>query len=387
MTDVRTLFKRAFAHAPPHVIRVPAALELLGGHTEAHQGLSYSTAVDRFVEIAFVPRRDGRIELVRDRSDQRLKLWPREWVVGGVPAWAVPVAAMVAFLRARNRDIRGFSAAIVADPLAGESGVSLATSLALRVLFPFGVSATGMTGPGKRDRDGALPKLSPAESGWFAEMCRDGGEIDFVLPFLAPLTVRAGEWAQFDRMHRAVERHPFPGGVQWVLCDYGIRDAKADIRRGRFDVLARKAASQIGLKSLRSLERRELNRHRSLLTAEEFGVARFAAGECARVVAAERALWGGDVVQLGEFLSQSHRDASRAGITSPETDLLVELSRGHPACVGARFSGSGFNGTTLNLVSWTQTDSFIEAMQAGFQRQTGLELICHRLKMADGVMA
>ena len=387
MTDVRTLFKRAFAHAPPHVIRVPVALELLGGHTEAHQGLFYSTAVDRYAEMAFVPRHDGRIELIRDGPDRRLNRWAREYIPGHVPAWAAATAAIIDHLREAGRNIRGFNAAIVSDQLAGPESVSLATALALRDMFPFGVSETGLTGTVKLGRDGALPKLKPGECNWFSEICRDGGLGETLLPYLSSLTVRAGDWLQVDRLHRSLERHPFPGGALWLICDSGIRDTKAEVRRGRFDMLARAAAKRVGLKSLRSMERDELMRRRSELSGEEFGVARFVAGECARVVAVERALREADVAQLGEYLNQSQHDASRAGLTSPEVDLLAELAKEEGGCLGARFTGCGFAGRTLNLVAWTHVDEFVESMEKKFEDRTGLVLKCHRLKMVDGVMA
>ena len=68
----------------------------------------------------------------------------------------------------------------------------------------------------------------------------------------------------------------------------------------------------------------------------------------------------------------------------PELDLLVEEARAHPGCIGARFAGSGSDGGTLNLVAWTQVDSFVDAMKNVFARATGRVLESRRLKVVAG---
>ena len=69
--EVITHFKKHFGHAPPHIVRAPGRLELLGNHTDYNQGMVLALAVDRFVYLASAPRTDGRIELASSAFPER----------------------------------------------------------------------------------------------------------------------------------------------------------------------------------------------------------------------------------------------------------------------------------------------------------------------------
>ena len=101
-----------------------------------------------------------------------------------------------------------------------------------------------------------------------------------------------------------------------------------------------------------------------------------------------RALRAGDVEQFGQFLFQSHASAREFfGNSSPELDLLVEQARAHPACVGARLSGAGFGGHTVNLVLWSEVPEFCDRLEAGFLKATGRKLKTLRCRLVAGAGA
>jgi len=392
MSDVRTLFKRAFGHAPPHAIKVPLALEMLGGYTEAHNGLVLTTAIDRFVEVAFVPRQDGKIEVVRDGMEQRRTFWPSDCEAGAVPGWLAPVAAVVKELRSHGRMIRGFNAAIV-GPTDDPSPFVLAAALMIRQMFPFGIRESGLGPPPSINKDGSLPKLSRSQSLQLAKVCAIA-ERNFKLGdgfsqhFIASLLNRSFETIQIDCLHGAAESHPLAGEFALLLLDTGVRDRRHALRRGRTDLLGRKAARKLGVQSLRSVQVADLRESKTTLTDAEKNVVRFAVGECARAVSMESALRDGDVLQAGNLLDQSHAEArSVAGITTPETDLLTELARQHPACIGARFTGNGSAGAAYCLVAWHEYQKFAEQLAADYGNETGLQLKWSQVKTTDGIMA
>src|SRR5437868_13195579 len=62
--EVSAVFKKHFNRTPPHVVRAPGRLELLGNHTDYNDGLVMALAVDKYITIASEPRSDGRIELL-----------------------------------------------------------------------------------------------------------------------------------------------------------------------------------------------------------------------------------------------------------------------------------------------------------------------------------
>ena len=79
---------------------------------------------------------------------------------------------------------------------------------------------------------------------------------------------------------------------------------------------------------------------------------------------------------------QSSRDLLKN--STKELDLLVELARKHPGCLGARLTGGGFGGATINLVAHHQAESFMKHMAVEYEKQTGIKtqpLVC---QIVDG---
>lgn len=385
------LFKRAFGHAPPRVLRVPASLELLGGQTEPHGGLVFAAAIDRFVEAGFVPRTDGRVEVVGG-VDRRAKFWLSECEPGRVPGWAMPVVAVVRRLRELGAPMRGFNLALASGIPAGiglgeSAAETLAVALAIREMFPFSLGETGLGRAPKPDEHGRLPAPDRRErmrlAGLCAEAaagCRIGEELAH--PFVTALAAREGWLVQTDCLHWTAEAQPFEGGIVPVICDSGVRERNAGLRASQLATLGGAAARVMGLKCLRSLAPAQLRAERSRLGAREYGAARFVMEENHRVVAVEQALRHGELGELGRQLRESHRAAQQyGGITCPELDLMVELAAAHPACLGARYFGAGFGGAVVSLVAGTRVTAFVKTMKSGYLRATGRDLECLPVKL------
>ncbi len=67
-------------------------------------------------------------------------------------------------------------------------------------------------------------------------------------------------------------------------------------------------------------------------------------------------------------------------VSLPELDKLVEIARGLPGIYGARLTGAGFGGCTVNLVEVKEAEAFIQGLQEGYQNETGKEVkvyLCH----------
>src|SRR5690606_24289873 len=107
--------------------------------------------------------------------------------------------------------------------------------------------------------------------------------------------------------------------------------------------------------------------------------------EIARVVAGERALRSDDMAQFGQYMFQSH-ESSRDFLknSTKELDVLVELARKHPACLGARLTGGGFGGATINMVKYHEIESFIAHMESGYEKATGIQMKPLVCQVVDG---
>jgi len=392
--EVQTLFKKHFGYTPPHVVKAPGRLEVLGNHVDYNDGLVMSVAVNKYIFIAAGPRSDGKIELVSSAFPEPEKFWMSEIKSNLAARWADYVKGVLAQLRKRGVHFSGFNAAIhgtipIGAGMSSSAALEVASALAVRRLYPFSLTETGATLPPKHNEKGELPPLSQAERMHYAKLCR-AAENEFVgmpcgiLDQVSSLFGKAWNVMNIDCKFLTVETAPVIGEAI-IVCDSAV---KHELVGGEYAELRRNcesAVQKLHAKSLRSVEMKYLQANKSALLPREYECAHHVVSEIARVVAAERALHDDDHRQFGQYMFQSHqssRDSLRN--STPELDTLVELARKHPGCLGARLTGGGFGGATINLVAYHQAESFMEYMAREYESQTGHKIKPVVCRVVDG---
>jgi len=392
--EAQKLFKQHFGYTPPHVVLAPGRLEVLGNHTDYNDGLVMAVAVDRYIFIAAGPRTDGKIELVSSAFPEPERFWMSEIKSNPATRWADYVKGVLAQLRKRGVNFSGFNAAIhgtvpIGAGMSSSAALEVAAALAVRRLYPFSLTETGATLPPKRNEKGELPPLPLIERMHFAKVCR-AAENEFVgmpcgiLDQVSSLFGKAWHVMNIDCRYLTVETAPIVGEAI-IVCDSAV---KHELVGGEYAALRRScesAAHKLHAKSLRSVELKDLRRSQAALAPREYECAHHVVSEIARVVAAERALGDDDHRQFGQYMFQSH-ESSRNFLknSTTELDTLVELARKHPGCLGARLTGGGFGGATINLVAYHQAESFMKHMAREYAARTGHEIKPVVCQVVDG---
>lgn len=392
--EAQQAFKRAFGYQPAHCAIAPASLELLGSQAEANEGLALTVAIDRYVQIAAAPRTDGRVELVFPAVAGRDLFWVSDIQDRPETAWADPIKSVLRELRRQGVTFSGFSAAAytnIPPDINSLAAWQAATAVIVRKLYPYRLTETGcLSRPPVRDRYGQVPPMSKAERLTIAQMChraasRMPGHRASWLDLASSLCGKSFHALSVDCRFRTVEPLPMIGQVVVIACPSGVVQAAAEAELTRRASLCHSAARRLHARNLRSVDLPYLSQHRMRLTEHEYACAYHIIGENQRVVFAERALHEDDFLQFGQYLLQSHESARDFFQNSClELDLLVELAREQPGCIGARLSGAGFGGLTVNLVTWNQYEHFIPALARAYERHTGRRiqpLIC---QVVDG---
>jgi galactokinase len=387
VAEVQTLFKKHFGYTPPHVVKAPGRLEVLGNHTDYNDGLVMSVAVDKYIFIASGPRTDGKIELVSSAFPEPEKFWMSEIKPNPVARWADYVKGVLAQLRKRGVHFSGFNAAIhgtipLGAGMSSSAALEVATALTVRRLYPFSLTETGATVPPKRNEKGELASLPLIERMHYAKLCR-AAENEFVgmpcgiLDQVSSLFGKAWHVMNIDCRFLTVETAPIIGEAI-IVCDSGVKHALVSGEYAELRHNCESAAQKLHAQSLRSVEMKYLQTGKSFLTPREYECAHHVVSEITRVVAAERALRNDDHRQFGQYMFQSH-ESSRDDLknSTAELDTLVELARKHPGCLGARLTGGGFGGATINLVAYHQAESFMEHIAREYAARTG-----HKIKPA-----
>jgi galactokinase len=71
-------------------------------------------------------------------------------------------------------------------------------------------------------------------------------------------------------------------------------------------------------------------------------------------------------------------------VSSPELDTLVEIARATPGVIGARLTGAGFGGCTINLVRRDAVPALRENVLRDYPTRTGLTPRVFEVEASDG---
>jgi galactokinase len=191
----------------------------------------------------------------------------------------------------------------------------------------------------------------------------------------------------------AYEQLPLPVAERVVICNSMVKHAVATGEYGdrSSEVEAGQAVLQRerpGVRSLRDATLEDLEACRDLMSAASFKRCRHVITESRRVMEARKALLTGDMDRFGALMVEAHvsfRDDFAA--SCEEIDVLVAIAMQQAECFGARITGGGFGGCTVNVVRAEAAERFVETVRREYSAKTGIDADCFVCKPADGAFA
>jgi galactokinase len=121
------------------------------------------------------------------------------------------------------------------------------------------------------------------------------------------------------------------------------------------------------------------------MTPKSLKRARHVISENLRTVAAAEALLRGDMAELGRLMAEAHWSYSKDFEGScVEADAMVNLAQDLPGLIGARLTGGGFGGCTINLVEQSEAEDFVEALAGRYTTEIGIVPQIHICHASDG---
>jgi len=344
-------------------VTAPGRAEVLGNHTDYNDGLVLAMAIDRGTTIHAKPGPENRLLLKSDDQDEAWegKLDGLEPLREPQATWPNYIIGVARELIDQGYRIPGLEMEISSTiPIGAGLSSSASLEMASGLIFQ---EAGGFE----------LDPLDLARAGQAAEH-RFAGAMCGLLDQIAVLMSEAGKITFIDCRTFEIRHLPFPEGWEFVLVHSGatheLNDGGYNSRRAACE----SAATKLGLTSLRDITPGELEAREGDLDPMEFSRAMHPVGETARVAQAVSCLATGKVEEFGKLMFDSHRSSIENFENScPELDFLVEQARQHPGCAGARLSGGGFGGATINLVRSSEAASFSDAIYAAYQSEYGRE--------------
>jgi galactokinase len=364
--------------AAPLLFTAPGRVNLIGEHTDYCDGFVMPAAIDFSTLNAISPRSDGRLlahsvnfnEHISHPLATFLDTRFTQLRAGARTHWSDYPAGVLWALAERIPQARapianGFSLTIAGDvPL----GAGLSSSASLEVATAFAVL-------------GALTLTLPLKD--IALLCRHaenafvGANVGIMDQFVSCCGAQ-DHAVMIDCRSLDFTLAPIPRDVRIVICnsmvkhsnsggEYNTRRAEIEegtaiLRTHRPEIVALRDATVADLALYGpEMPPNVLRRCRHVITEDD------------RVLAALAAFQHHDLARFGELMRQAHisfRDDFEA--SCPEIDILVALANRQPGCFGARLTGGGFGGCTVNLVSAAATPAFTAAMHAGYLAATSI---------------
>jgi galactokinase len=183
---------------------------------------------------------------------------------------------------------------------------------------------------------------------------------------------------------------PIPESVRLVICNTGVKHKLAggeyNRRREECEEAVRSLAKALpNVRALRDVNREQLEKHRGLLSEVAYKRALHIVTENKRVLKGMEALRRGDLLQFGGYMADSYvslRDMFE--VSCAELDLMVELANRERGVYGARMTGGGFGGATINLVDAHCAAGFAENVAKAYQEKTGIACATYVCMPAEG---
>ena len=358
----------------------PARVNLIGEHTDYTGGFVMPMAID-FATLAVVsPRDDGRAVFYSLNFDEEVSFEIAG--LGRTPRghWSDYPLGVVWSLAQEGVTVNGFSMSLAGNVPVGaglSSSASLEVATAMALLSHAGTE---------------LPLKT------VATLCRRtenefvGAKSGIMDQFIVAGGV-AGRVMLLDCRSLEFELLPLPSEVRVVVCNSMVQHQHAGGEYGdrRDEVEAGQAVLQQlrpGIELLRDATLADLEACKDRMSATSFARCRHIISENVRVTEAREALLCRDVKRFGELMVAAHasmRDDFAA--SCPEVDTLVEIAMRLPGCFGARITGGGFGGCTVNLVSVDKAEAFAEALRREYKAALGIDADCFVCAPTDGAFA
>jgi galactokinase len=348
----------------------PGRAELLGNHTDYNEGYVLAIAVDRGTTLTGQARTDRQIEIHSRELGKSEGIALDKLLAERVAPWSRYLLGVVDQFRRNDLPVEGFDAEITGNlPLGAglSSSASLENATVLLLAKLFGA------------------KLDPMQMARLAQKA----EHDFVgvrcglLDQIASLMSKSEHATFIDCRTMEVATVPLDGKESIIIANTNVKHALVggEYNERRSDCEA--AARALGVKALRDATTDMLKARRGQLADRIYRRALHITGENERVLAGVAALKQGKLADFGRLMFESH-ESSRLNFENscPELDLLVATARQTPGVLGARLSGGGFGGATINLVQRGQEDAVVKALTTALPEAT-----CLVTRPSDGALA
>jgi galactokinase len=363
---------------PVRLFRAPGRINLIGEHTDYNDGFVLPMAIDRDVVVAARSNGTRRVRVHSLNASETVEFDldnPGEKLRG---LWVDYVEGVAQMLKARGEALDGADMVLLSDvPV----GAGLSSSAALEI-------STGMALMTVSGLE--VDKIELALAGQAAEHVYVGTKCG-IMDQLAATFGRKGHALLIDcRSHEMTHIPLGNSDTVVVICDTRVKhelsSSEYNTRRAECERGVEILQSVLpGIRALRDVTPDDFRAHEELLPEPVRSRCRHVVMEDERTLRAAEALKAGDFDEVGRLMRASHaslRDDYE--VSCKELDVLADAANSIEGVYGARMTGGGFGGCTVNLVRRDALARFQKEVTARYYEGTGKNPIIYVSEAAEG---
>ena len=363
-TSIAEQFRAKFG-ANPRVYRAPGRVNLIGEHTDYNEGYVMPVALGFYCWVAISPRDDQKLVINSDGFSDTAEVELDSPEIHPRKTWSDYPVGVALELKRAGVPLRGANLLIHGEvPM----GAGLSSSAAIEVATALALAEQSGHSP---DRVQLALLCQKAENEFVGARCG-------IMDQFISLHGRKNHALLLDCRALDFELVAIPECVRLVICNTMVKHEHASSgynqRRAECEEAVQRLAKVLPrIRSLRDVTLDQLELHRGTLSEVLYKRALHVIAENARVLGATEALRAEDLERFGKRMAESHsslRDLYE--VSCAELDLMVEQAHRQEGVYGARMTGGGFGGSTINLVESRFADAFAENMARGYEKETGI---------------
>jgi galactokinase len=375
LSELRKMFQQRYAIAP-RLFRAPGRVNLIGEHTDYNDGFVMPLALDRetIAAVAAVPGR--RVKVYSRTYDESA-----EFDLDSAPhpqTWVRYVEGVARVLEAHGVRLCGAHMVIDSDVPVG-AGLSSSSALEISV----GLAFLALCGA-KLDAKQLALRAQEAEQTYGGVQCG-------IMDQLTAVMAQRDTALLIDCRSLETTYIPLDAARATIaICDSRVKHdlAASEYNRRRAECeRGVELLSQVlpGIRALRDVSLDDFRRFEHVLPEPIRSRCRHVVTENPRTLAAAAALRAGHLEEAGRLMTLSHaslRDDYQ--VSSPEQNLLVRVAGHVEGVFGARMTGAGFGGCTVNLLRPEVLERFREAILDEFESEFAREPGFYAAVASDG---
>jgi galactokinase len=373
----RDLFAQAFG-GRSRLFQAPGRVNIIGEHTDYNLGFVMPAAIGLYCSVAIAARADRELHVCSSQFDQKAVVDLDSPSLAPRGDWSDYVVGTAVALEKSGYKLRGANLVVGGEvPL----GSGLSSSAAIEVSTGFAL--LNISGHAI-DRKQLALACQRAENEFVGARC---GIMDQFISAHG----RAGHALMLDCRSLEATALPLPTNLRLLVCNTGVKHSHAageyNARRQQCEEGVRLLSSEIpGIQSLRDVGSALLERHKGALPELIYWRCRHVVTENERVQRMAGAIETADLSAIGGLMADSHRSLrDDYQVSCMELDIMVEIAAGLSGVIGARMTGGGFGGCTVNLVDAQSAESVRRSVAEQYEARTRIRAETYVLPATGGV--